>query len=268
MESTLCGSPRQPPTTPVDTGPGAHPGLGLWRTEWAKWLRASRPSAGGWPSVRDPRCRGHGLPPQTPGTTRHPPWQNHQCTRGPEGQRVTHDLAAHTMHLSRSAAKISDSEGSPQRDDRPHRRSCSRSPVSLRCAGETPAEREEQNPAEAAVPGPPPAGQPRKLLWFMLGAVLFLENQTPFRAGSLGGAPDRIQITNSKTKTLIKDIEVLYTTLFTATGISILHMYLQIAVRLRVRELAALLLLETITVPPPETSKGCHSSGGCRTVED
>ena len=56
---------------------------------------------------------------------------------------------------------MADSDGSPQRDDRHHRRSRSRSPVSPEGAGETPAEREERWLAEAAVPVGPPAGQPR-----------------------------------------------------------------------------------------------------------
>ena len=38
---------------------------------------------------------------------------------------------------------MSDSDGSPQQDDRHHRRSRSCSPVSPEGAGETPAEREE-----------------------------------------------------------------------------------------------------------------------------
>ena len=54
---------------------------------------------------------------------------------------------------------MSDSDGSPQRDDRHHRRSGSRSPVSPGCAGGTFAEREERQLAEAAVPVRPPAGQ-------------------------------------------------------------------------------------------------------------
>ena len=110
------------------------------------------------------------------------------------------------------------------------------------------------------------------LFWFDLGTVLFLENpkmrQTPSRAGALGGAPNRTQFTNSKTKTLFKDIQVLYTTSFTAAGISMLHMYSQIAVRSRICALAALLLHETIILPPLATSKRSHSFGGCRSVED
>ena len=56
---------------------------------------------------------------------------------------------------------MSDSNGSPQKDDRHHRRSRSRSPVSPEWAGETPAEREERRLAEAAVLVVPLAGQPR-----------------------------------------------------------------------------------------------------------
>ena len=56
---------------------------------------------------------------------------------------------------------MSDSDGFPQRDDRNHRRSRSRFPVSPEWAGETPTERKERRPAEAAVPVGPPAGQPR-----------------------------------------------------------------------------------------------------------
>ena len=57
---------------------------------------------------------------------------------------------------------MADSDGSPQRDDRHHRRSRSRSPVSPEWTGETPAEREERRLAEAAVlVGPPlPAQKP------------------------------------------------------------------------------------------------------------
>ena len=56
---------------------------------------------------------------------------------------------------------MSDSDRSPQRDDRHHRRSRSRSRVSPGYPGETLAEREERQLAEAAVPVGPPAGQPR-----------------------------------------------------------------------------------------------------------
>ena len=56
---------------------------------------------------------------------------------------------------------MSDSDGTPQRDNRHQRRSRSRSPVSPGCAGETVEEREERRLAEAAVSFRPPAGQPR-----------------------------------------------------------------------------------------------------------
>ena len=55
---------------------------------------------------------------------------------------------------------MADSDGSPQQDDRHHRRSRSRCPVSPEWPGETPAEREERRLAEAAVLVGPPAGQP------------------------------------------------------------------------------------------------------------
>ena len=56
---------------------------------------------------------------------------------------------------------MSDSDGSPKRDNRHHRRSRFRSPVSPGCAGKTFAEPEKRRLAEAAVPVGPPAGQPR-----------------------------------------------------------------------------------------------------------
>ena len=56
---------------------------------------------------------------------------------------------------------MSDSDGSPQRDDRHHHWSRSRSTVSPGYAGQTLAVREERQLAEAAVPVGPPAGQPR-----------------------------------------------------------------------------------------------------------
>ena len=57
---------------------------------------------------------------------------------------------------------MADSDGSPQRDDRHHRRSRSRSPASPEWTGETLAERKERRLAEAAVlvGAPPPAWEP------------------------------------------------------------------------------------------------------------
>ena len=55
---------------------------------------------------------------------------------------------------------MSDSDGSPQGDNRHQRRSRSRSLVSPGCAGENLPERGERQLAEAAVPVRPPAGQP------------------------------------------------------------------------------------------------------------
>ena len=53
-----------------------------------------------------------------------------------------------------------DSDGSPQRIDRHHRRCRSSFPVFRGCAGETPSEREERRLAEAAALVRPPAEQP------------------------------------------------------------------------------------------------------------
>ena len=50
-----------------------------------------------------------------------------------------------------------------------------------------------------------------------------------------GGAPIHTHFKNSKTKTHFKDIQVSYSTSFTATGISMLQMYSQTAVRLRLQ---------------------------------
>ena len=56
---------------------------------------------------------------------------------------------------------MSDSDGSPQLNDCHQRRSCSRSPVSPRYAGETLGEREGRRLAEASVPVWPPPKQPQ-----------------------------------------------------------------------------------------------------------
>ena len=69
----------------------------------------------------------------------------------------THSLATHAMPLPDCAAKMSNSDGSPQRDDGLQRRTRSRSPISPGCKGETPTEQEERRPAEAAVR---PSSQP------------------------------------------------------------------------------------------------------------
>ena len=56
---------------------------------------------------------------------------------------------------------MSDSDGSPQRGDRHHTRSRSRSPVFPGCAGEIPAEREERQLVVTEVPLGPSGGQPQ-----------------------------------------------------------------------------------------------------------
>ena len=81
------------------------------------------------------------------------------------GTRLMHQKVVGRAHLpSRMSTRVTvraDSDGSPQRDDRHHCRSRSRSPVSPEWAGETPAKREERRLAEVAVLVGPPAGQPR-----------------------------------------------------------------------------------------------------------
>ena len=56
------------------------------------------------------------------------------------------------------AAAMSNSDGSPPRDNRHHPRSRSRPPIFPECMGETPAERKERRLAEAAVPVGLPTG--------------------------------------------------------------------------------------------------------------
>ena len=67
-------------------------------------------------------------------------------------ERTARQYMPAILHMPDSAAKMLDSDGSPQQDDRLHRRSRSRSPVSPGCEGETPAEREERRLADAAEP--------------------------------------------------------------------------------------------------------------------
>ena len=82
---------------------------------------------------------------------------------------------------------MADSDGSPQRGDRHHRRSRSRSPVSPEWTGETPAEREEQRLAEAAVlVGPPPPAQGPEPAEVTAPAAQAPSPAAPPR----GGAPD------------------------------------------------------------------------------
>ena len=100
---------------------------------------------------------------------------------------------------------------------------------------------------------PPPCCLPLVAVW--LGNCLVSpksQNTTHlFCAGSLGGAPIHTHFTNSKTKTLFKDIEVSYSTLFTGNwhldASDLVTDCSAIATAIATRALAALLLLESIT---------------------
>ena len=155
------------PPAPLDDprGPRALspvPDWELWRDAWAAWL-PRLPSQCRWMAA-DPRPCGAdaaaGPPPPPPPPPR----------RAPHG--TAHDTAL--MHqevvggarlpprMPTRVTVMADSDGSLGRDDRHHRRSRSRSPVSSpEWTGETLAEREERRLAEAAVVGPPlPAREP------------------------------------------------------------------------------------------------------------
>ena len=132
----------------------------LWRDVWAAWL-TRLPARCRWMAAC-PRPHGDNAtagPPSLPpsplrSTAQHCPRHN---TDTPGGDRGGTPATTHAYQDNR----MSDADGPPQRDDRHHRRSRSRSPVSPGYAGETLAEREERRLAEAAVPVGPPVGQPR-----------------------------------------------------------------------------------------------------------
>ena len=151
-------------TTDNPRGPRAlspAPDWELWRDVWAASL--THPS---------PQCRWMATGPGLHGAnaTARPPLPS-----PPPPCRALHSAAHGTTQMHQEVVErarlppgmptritvMLDSEGSPQRDDRQHRRSRSRSPVSPGCAGETLAECEERRLAEAAVPVVPPAWQPR-----------------------------------------------------------------------------------------------------------
>ena len=153
---------RLPPALPDDPrGPRAlspTPDWELWRNAWAAWL-PRLPSQCRWMAT-GPRPYGAdaaaGLPPPPP-----PRGALHSTAHGTKQMHREVVGRAHLPpRMPTGITVMSDSDGSPQRDDRHHRRSRSRSPVSPEWAGETPAEREERRLAEAAVPVGPPAGQP------------------------------------------------------------------------------------------------------------
>ena len=152
---------RLAPAPPDDRrGPRAlspAPDWGLWRDAWATWLPCL-PSQCRWMAA-GPRQHA------TAGPSPPPPPPPRRALHGTaHGTTLMHRELVGRAHLPpRMPTRLTvmaDSDGSPQRDDRHHRRSLSRSPVSPEGAGETPAERGERWLAEAAVLVWPPAGQP------------------------------------------------------------------------------------------------------------
>ena len=154
------------PPAPLDDprGPRALspvPDWELWRDAWAAWL-PRLPSQCRWMAA-DPRPCGAdataGPPPPPPPPRRAPHGTAH-------GTALMHQEVVGRARLPpRMPTRVTvmaDSDGSLGRDDRHHRRSRSRSPVSSpEWTGETLAEREERRLAEAAVVGPPlPAREP------------------------------------------------------------------------------------------------------------
>ena len=155
----LSPAPPDDPRGPRALSPA--PDWELWRDAWAAWL-PRLPSQCRWMAT-GPRPYGAdataGPPPPTP----LPPRRALHSTA--HGTTLMHREVVGRAHLPlrmpTRTTVMSNSDGSPQRDDRHHRQSRSRSPISPKGAGETPAEREERWLAEAAVPVGPPAGQPR-----------------------------------------------------------------------------------------------------------
>ena len=155
------------PPTPLDDprGPralGPAPDWELWRDAWAAWL-PRLPSQCRWMAAGPRPCGADakaGPPPPPP-----PPRRAPHGTA--DGTALMHQEVVGRARLPpRMPTRVTvmaDYDGSPQRDDRHHRRSRSRSSVSSpEWSGETPAEREERRLAEAAVlVGPqPPAREP------------------------------------------------------------------------------------------------------------
>ena len=157
---------RLPPTPPDDPrGPralGPAPDRGLWRDAWAAWL-PRLPSQCRWMAAGSRPCWADATagPPRPP-----PPPPRRAPHRTARGTALMHQEVVGRARLPPRMPTwitvMADSDGSPQRDDRQHRWSRSRSPVSPEWTGETPAEREERRLAEAAVlvGQPPPAQEP------------------------------------------------------------------------------------------------------------
>ena len=155
---------RLPPAPPDDPrGPralGPAPDWELWRDAWAAWL-PRLPSQCRWMAAGSRPCGADA----TAGPPAPPPPPPRRAPHGTaHGTALMHQEVVGRAHLlPRMPTRITvmaDSGGSPQQDDRHHRRSRSRSPVSPEWTGETPAEREERRLAEAALlVGPPPPAQ-------------------------------------------------------------------------------------------------------------
>ena len=156
--STLCdcpGTTRQPPWA---QGPEPDPRPGAVARRVGRVL-ARLPLHSRWMAT-DP------WPPETITTTSHPPLPPLTAPHGTgHGTPLMNWEVVGQAHLRlrmpNRITAMSDSAGPLQRDDRNHRRSRSRSPVSPGYAGETPAEREERQLADAAIPVRPPAERPQ-----------------------------------------------------------------------------------------------------------
>ena len=149
----LPSAPPDDPRGPMAMSPA--PDWELWRNVWAAWL-SHVPAQCRWMAA-GPRPHGAGA------TAPPPPCEALHSTAHDTTQmhKEVVERARLPPRMPTRITVMSDAEGSPQQDDRHHRRSRSRSPVSPGCAGETLVERNERRLAEAAVPVGPPAGQPR-----------------------------------------------------------------------------------------------------------
>ena len=150
---------RLPPATANNPrGPRAlspTPDWRPWRSVWAEWLaslsfQCRRMATGPW-LLRATATNSPPPPPAPHGTAHDTPPMHWEVM----GQALLQP------RTPTSIIAMSDSNGSPGQDDRHHRRSRSRTPVSPGYAGETSAEREERQLAEAAVTVWPPAEQPQ-----------------------------------------------------------------------------------------------------------
>ena len=154
----------RPPPTPPDDPPGPRalgpaPDWELLRDAWAAWL-PRLPSQCRWMTAGPRPC-------EADATAGPPPPPPRRAPHGTaHGTALMHqEVVGRALLPPRMPTRITvmaDSDGSPQRDDRHHRRSRSRSPASPEWTGETLAEREERGLAEAAVlvGPPPPAREP------------------------------------------------------------------------------------------------------------